>query len=384
MSGIDPALSDSRRPVDYTGRPIGPLRLARAMKINILGGSFIMMALAVLWPTSVITVIFLDEHLGASKTQIGLNLTLVTLATTISLPGAWFFSRLRRRKATWMAITATFRAAMFGCAVIALLSWRTAAHEWLIVAFMLCLFLVQAGSVFTSPAWWSWMAELIPESIWGGFFSRRYRWLLLAQSLLALAAGRLIDHAHTPEAARMMFFGTFILAAMLAVIDPLLFIFVPEPVRAQPPQRTIRELIHEYMAPLRDRSFRSMLLAAGAYSFFFNMPLVFLVVFLRGEQTRAGWIGGHASLALLSLVTVVFAVGTALAANLWGRLADRLGHRIVWILGSLGRSRDREGAMDIGLLRSGIKGAKSHGQDASRALRTYCRPHTRHRRRRFC
>ena len=120
------------------------------------------------------------------------------------------------------------------------------------------------------------------------------------------------------------------------MIDPLLFIFVPEPVREQPPRLTVRELIHEYMAPLRDRSFRSMLLAAGAYSFFYNMPLVFLVVFLRGEPTRAGWIGGHASLALLSLVTVTFAVGTALAANLWGRLADRLGHRIVWILGSLG------------------------------------------------
>lgn len=336
MAATDPIASDSHRPVDYAGRSIGPLRLAKAMKINVLGGSFIMMALAVLWPTSVITVIFLDEHLGASKTQIGLNLTFVTLATTISLPGAWFFSRLRRRKATWMAITAFFRAAMFGCAVVALLAWRTESREWLIATVMLCLFLVQAGSVFTSPAWWSWMADLIPESIWGGFFSRRYRWLLLAQSLLALAAGRLLDMANTPEAARMMFFGTFVLAALLAVIDPLLFIFVPEPIRAQPPRRSVREMIHEYMVPLRDRPFRSLLIAAGVYNFFYNMPLVFLVVFLRGESTRAGWVGGHASLALLSLVTVTFAVGTALAANLWGRLADRLGHRIVWILGSLG------------------------------------------------
>ena len=67
VNGADPVVSESHRPIDYAGRSIGPLRLAGAMKINILGGSFIMMALAVLWPNSVITVIFLDEHLGARQ-----------------------------------------------------------------------------------------------------------------------------------------------------------------------------------------------------------------------------------------------------------------------------------------------------------------------------
>ncbi|HSW45638.1 MAG TPA: MFS transporter [Phycisphaerae bacterium] len=324
------------RPMDYAGRSIGPLRLAGAMKINILGGSFIMMALAVLWPTSAVTVIFLDEHLGASKTQIGLNLTFVTLATLCSLPGAWLFSRLQRRKATWMVITAVLRACMFGCAIVALLAGHESWRGWLIAGFMFSLFLVQAGTVFTSPGWWTWMADLIPESIWGSFFGRRYRWLLLAQSFLAMAAGRLLDCAATPEAARAMFFWVFVLASILAVVDPLLFILVPEPVRPRPPTRTLRELARDYAGPLRDRAFRRLLLAAGVYGFFFNMPLLFLVVFLRGENTPAGWIGGHASLALLSLVTVTFAVGTALAANAWGRLADRIGHRIVWILESLG------------------------------------------------
>ncbi len=333
---MDAPLTDSRRPVDYAGRSIGPLRLARAMWINVLGGSLIMMALAVLWPNAVLTVIFLSEHLGASKTEIGLNFTLVTLATVVSLPGAWLFSRLRRRKAAWIALTAIARACMFGCAIVAALSHHVPWHPRLIALFMLSLFLVQAGSVLTSPGWWSWMADLIPESIWGGFFSRRYRWLLLAQSLLAMAAGKLLDLATTPDAARYMFVGVFVLASVLAVVDPLLFAFVPEPVRSQPPRGSLRSLIREYIEPLRDRGFRAMLVAAGIYGLFYNVPLVFLVVFLRGEQTQAGWIGGRASLGLLSLVTVVFAVGTALAANQWGRLADRIGHRIVWMLGSLG------------------------------------------------
>jgi hypothetical protein len=40
--------------MDYSGRPIGPLRLARAMNINIVAGSCIMAALAVLWQVAAI------------------------------------------------------------------------------------------------------------------------------------------------------------------------------------------------------------------------------------------------------------------------------------------------------------------------------------------
>lgn len=62
-----------------------------------------------------------------------------------------------------------------------------------------------------------------------------------------------------------------------------------------------------------------------------------LILFLKGEALpEGGWIGGQATPFLLSLVTVVYGVGTALSANQWGRLADRIGHRNVWILGSLG------------------------------------------------
>jgi HEAT repeat protein len=330
------AVSAPQRPVDYSGRPIGPLRLARAMRLNIAGGICILMALAVLWPTAPITIVFLREHLGADNTLIGLNLTLVILATTASLPGAWLFSGIQRRRDVWVLLTALARMCMFGPAFVVLLADHTEWHGVLVWVFILSLLLVNAGGVFTSPGWWSWMGDLIPESLLGAFFGRRYCWILLAQSLAVIVAGLALDWFSGTVSDRTLFFVVFAVAATLAVADPLLFRAVPEPVRPKPPVRTLGMIAREYLEPIRDRAFRPLLIAGGLYGFFFNMPTVFLVLFLRGEQIGPTWIGGQASLWLLSLVTVTFAVATALTANLWGRLADRIGHRTVWILASLG------------------------------------------------
>ncbi|HOW73155.1 MAG TPA: MFS transporter [Phycisphaerae bacterium] len=340
MGGTDPTNSLPeplpQRPTDYAGRPIGPLRLARAMTINILGGTSIMMSIAVLWPTAGITAVFMAEQLGASKTLIGMNLTLVSLATAASLPGAAVFCRLQRRRATWIIITALARSCMFGSAAVALLAGYREWHTTLIWVFMVGLLLVQGGSVFTSPGYWSWMADLIPDAIRGTFFGRRYRWMLLGQSVVTIAAGALVDRTSGEAAVRHMYFAVFMVMAALAVLDPLLFCAVPEPVRPPPERRTLRKLADEYLAPLRDKPFRNVLIAQGMYLFFYNVPIVFLPLFLRGEEVDGVWLGGHAALWLVSAVWVVYAVGTALAASQWGRLADKIGHRTVWLLSSLG------------------------------------------------
>lgn len=321
--------------MDYSGRPIGPVRLSRAMNVNILGGACVMAAIAVLWPNAAVTVVFLQESLGASKTLIGLNFTLVGVATAFALPGAWVFSGFRRRRLPWIIAMTTARTLMFGPAIVALLSYRADLHRELVWLFMICLLLVQAGGTLASPTWWAWMADLIPPSMWGRFFGRRYRWLLLSQSISAVLAGRLLDMAPDPATERLIFAGVFGVAALLAVIDPLLFAFVPEPVRPAPTKLNLAATARAYWRPVRNRGFLLFVVTAGLYMFFFNMPFVFLPLFLRGQEIDGHWIGGRASVGLLTLVMVVFAVSTALTANQWGRLADRIGHRVVWILSSL-------------------------------------------------
>ncbi len=329
-----PAPGGGRR-TDYAGRPIGPLRLARAMTINIIAGACIMAAIAVLWPTSQITQIFLSEQLGASKLLIGLNFALCTFGSVLALPGAWVFSRIQRRKAWWVVLATLSRTLLFAPAVVALLAGR---DEWrlpLIWAVILALALVNTGLVFASPGWWTWMADLIPESMLGSFFGRRFKWLLLAQCLGGLTAGIIVGRPDTPGGVRLAFFAVFLVSALLGVIDPLLFSFVPEPVRPRPPARTLRQVAREYLEPFRDRAFRGVLLGAGAYGFYFYLPNIFFSLFLRGETENGLRIGGHVAVWVVALQAVMLAFFTAIAANLWGLLADRIGHRIVWILGSM-------------------------------------------------
>ncbi len=303
------------------------------MFVNVVGGCCILVALAVLWPTASPTAVFLQEGLGATKTQNALNLALVSAASIAGLAGAWLFSRTQRRKALWLPLTAVSRAFMLGAVAVALLSDQPQNRGLLIAAFIFCLVVVNGGTMFTSPGWWSWMGDLIPETILGRFFGQRYRWILLAQSLSAVAAGWLLDLAGN---SRYMFAGVFLVAAVAAVVDPLLFVLVPEPVRPKPKAAPFGTVLREYAGVIRDRAFLPLLIASGTYAFFFNLPLLLIVLFLRGEEVDGRWIGGRAPMWVLSLVTVIFAVGTALAANQWGRLADRIGHRVVWILGSLG------------------------------------------------
>lgn len=331
----------AQRRVDFDGRPIGPLRLGRAMLVTTLAGSSVFMALGILWPNAQASIIFLEEQLGASKKLLGINLALCTLATLASLPGAWLYSRMQSRRKQWIWVTAASRAFMFAPALVALFTGKRELHTLLIWVFIIGLFLVNLGNNFTSSGWWSWMADLIPESIRGTFFGRRWRWVLLTQSITALIAGLLLDQAAKISAGEgdtivnMAYFAVFAFAALLAVLDPFLFFLVPEPSRPRPPECSFREVMGRYLEPIRDRDFLPLLLGVCVYNFFFGMPLVFITVFLRGDHAGGVHVGGHASLGLLSLVTVTVAVASALTANRWGQLADRIGHRVVWILTSM-------------------------------------------------
>lgn len=324
------------RITDYAGRPIGPLRLARAMKLIILSGTCILAAIGVLWPPAAVTIIFLQEQLGASKAMTGLNYTLVLLGVAASLPGAFPFSRRQRRKGLWMAITTAARCFMLLPAVVALLSSHSEWQTSLTWVFLLSLCITSTGTFFCSPAWWSWMGELIPENILGTFFGRRYRWNLGGQSIMALLAAVVLDRMRGTPYERETFFAIFLIAGILAVADPLLFIPVPEPVRPKPPLRSFKDTLGNYLVPLRDSNFFKVIIAASLYNVFYNLPQVFLIIFLRGERVDGVWIGGQATAWFLVLTSVALAGGNALGSNLWGRLADRIGHRIVWMLGSLG------------------------------------------------
>ncbi len=322
-----------QHPVDTEGQPIGPLRLRRGMATNVIGGALICMTMAVMSPSAMIGTVFMREQLQASRAQVGLNVALWTAAIVVALPGAYLFNRLRARRPTWVAFMVAGRAFLFVVAVAALASVRTEVRGLLVMVVIAANVACVSLTSFTSSAWWSWMADLIPESVRGRFFGRRHQINLMSTAVASVAASLVLERVDASS--HVLYFIIFLVGATLSVIDPILFWWVPEPARPPRPQRTFRQTLATYFRPLRDRNFAALAWTQGINTFLVSMPLPFIVLYQRGERINGQYIGCGISLQFLAAMSVLGLVTTALVTTQWGRLADRIGHRTVYLLGRL-------------------------------------------------
>ncbi len=322
-----------QHPVDTEGRPIGPLRLRRGMILNVLGGSCINASMAVMAPIHMFATVFMREQLGASRTLVGLNVALWMAAIVMSLPGAYLFNRLRTRRPTWVILMAAGRLFLFVVALAALLSVRADLRPTLVVVVVVANALCHSLSAMPAGGWWSWMADLIPEAIRGRFFGRRYQFNLIANALGSILAAVVLEQVTTGH--HLLYFLIFSIAATLGVIDPILFWWVPEPQRPPRPKHTFREILGVYLRPLREPRFAWLVWTQGFNTLLVSMQLPFIVLYQRGDHAEGVDIGCGISLQFLALMNVLLMVTTATVASQWGRLADRIGHRTVFILGRL-------------------------------------------------
>ncbi len=320
-------------PIDTEGRSIGPLRLQHGMTLTIISGTLICMTLAVMSPLLMIATIFLREQLDASRTLVGLNLALWVGAIVMALPGAYLFNRLKARRPTWVRLMVIGRSFFLLVALAALLSAEPDRRPALVVLVIAANVACVSLTSLTSAGWWSWMADLIPESVRGRFFGRRYQINLIATALTVIAASLLLERVSA--APHRLYFLIFLAGAILGIVDPLLFLWVPEPMRRPRPKRSPWQIVATYLRPLRDRDFAWLVVTQGLHTFLATMPVPFFVLFQRGETVGSEQIGCDISLQFLAVMNVIALGTTALVAAQWGQLADRIGNRIVVILGRL-------------------------------------------------
>jgi len=322
-----------QHPIDTEGRPIGPLRLRRGMILNVIGGCMIMVTMAVMSPGSMIGTVFLREQLGASHSLVGLNSTLWMAAMVFGLPGAWLFNRLRARRPTWVVLLATGRAFLWLVALAALLSGREQWRPALVWVVLCANFASAAFGAFIGSGFWGWMADLIPESIRGYFFGRRHRAMMLTTAVGLVLAGLILHHDTSDPG--VLYFAIFLVAATLGVIDPILFWWVAEPARGPRPRNGLVHSMGLFLAPLKDRSFAALIWPAALQTLVATMPAPFFWLYQRGETLDGYAVGCGASILFMTILQVGWLVMTAMVAAQWGYLADRIGHRTVYVLGSL-------------------------------------------------
>lgn len=270
----------------------------------------------------------------------GLMSALGFAATLAQLPASWLIERTGLRKLHFIWTLCIGRSIWLLVALMPLALWVLPAATVLWTTIIL-IFLSQTISNFSTPAWSTWMADLIPSRIRGRYFAVRRRWAIAAQLVASTSIGAVLYLA-VPPSARMLLkdqllsaadlpglvwalCGIFLVAAVCGLMDGLLFRPVREVVCQSPPRRI--SLVQIVSEPLRNRRFVRFALAMAALTFGVTLGAPYYGLTCR---KHLGLNDFWTNVALM----VCGPVGGMLTSRYWGRLVDRWGRRPVLLLGA--------------------------------------------------
>lgn len=147
------------------GQRITDREVQRGLRLNYLAGALGMAFIAVAYGMP-LTMFF--EALGASGVAIGLVGTINNVALAAQLPGAWLTQRMAARKPFWGATAMSHRLIwLFPIVFVLVLPGQPQAVATLTIAvIVLSAVLANIGAA----SWYSWMADLVPETKRGRFW----------------------------------------------------------------------------------------------------------------------------------------------------------------------------------------------------------------------
>jgi MFS family permease len=256
------------------------------------------------------------QAIHATGFQLGLMGAVRQFAMFAQLPSAFLVERLERRKPYWATIAIIHRLLWLVPALLPFI-WPAGGAHWVIVLIVALGASDILGNCSTAP-WLSWMADLLPAERAGRFWGTRQRLLSVALVIAALSFGWILDIGNRAPHGLWGFSVVFAVATICGVADILVHMRVVEPA----PVRSARgdAVWSRLTAPLRNRDFRRLTLAMGAWTaalalpgYANGVPGFFNVVYLQesfgASYTQASWL----------------IIASALGAVLW---AHQIGHRI--------------------------------------------------------
>lgn len=283
--------------------------LRRYLSLVTLGGSLCMVYIATV--NSPVFTAFVRD-LGATEFHIGLIGGLPLAMLLFQFVGALLANRLVRRKPVFLVLIIIGRLVYLPIALLPLLMPDS---DHLITLVIVMVAVSAALSNVIGPAWFSWMADIIPKSILNRYWAGRHMVMQLTWLAVTFAVAAFVWIAEIDV--RLSFLILASVGVTAGVVDILLFIWVPEP-----PNEVIKgePIISTLAAPLKDPDFRTFVYFQCAWAFCGMFGASFMMLYaIEGLQLGEG------------RTTLVWCcpVLNALMAPYWGRLADRHGHKSI-------------------------------------------------------
>jgi len=318
-------MPDGSQPLDINGRPITPRMRRRGMNINILCCGLGTLFAVAFWPSNALFSMYMTERLGATDLQVGFFAAIIGIGQLFQLIGVYIFDRTKTRKVLWVALVLAYRVLSFSVVGFAVYANTQGTSSTLVWAMLAVLALGFSMAQMTANAWWSWMADLAPESTRGQFFANRQLAATVA-SLVGTLPVILIDKIGTDaqgnytDAADYVFIGIFAVCTLSGIVDIIIHAFIPEPARLdRPDSLTLGDTAQNLLEPMLDKHFRQFTIAMtfGAFSVMFWAPFVW--PYLKDKTTID--IAYSANL----ITTALAGLGMMIGSRYWGVLIDRFG-----------------------------------------------------------
>ncbi len=268
--------------------------------------------------------------LKASNFEFGLLAAMPFIASFLSLPASLLSERTgdRKRIFLWSLFPNRFLWIAIPLIPLAILHYRGAAGEKMaLMSFLVLLFAMHTGQAIGSPAWTSWMGDLVPDRVRGRYFCRRRQWGIVSIIPAAIIVGYVLDHYAGGGAAESMNIVAiiFMIAAVFGCADIALFFAVPSIPKA--PQRGTT-LIRSFKEPLHNKQFMWFAAFVGLMMFAVASQGQFVTLYLTQKL-------GIANLMAQSMLLVAPLLAQLVMLPIWGLMADRVGKKPMLAIGSL-------------------------------------------------
>lgn len=310
QSGGDGRSGSGRDPERLKAEDTGSVR--RSLRIVVIGGCLAMVyGVGVGSPAT--TEFF--RSLGANEFHFGLITGLPLAMLLLQFVGAAALNHAHRRKGVFVSCLVASRLLYLP---LAALPWLVPGETRGVAVWLAVALLALSGAThnFAIPFWYSWMADLVPRRALNRVWGWRQRAMHITWTAAYLLVTLLLHRLRWP--ALVVFPALSVLAIVAGITDVMLFLGVREPPNVISPERfRWRDLL----APMKHPTFSRFVLFSCAWSFATACAANFMQLYSLKVLGVAPW--------LVALIWCAQGVGMALASGMWGRLADRHGHRPV-------------------------------------------------------
>ncbi|MCO5295663.1 MAG: MFS transporter [Fimbriimonadaceae bacterium] len=265
------------------------------------------------------------KFLGGSDIWIGLLAAVPSLLGILQIPGGIWGRGFPSYKPFVLVGSSIWRALYVPLIVLPFLPLDNQLKLWILAT---CIGTASAAVLIVSPIYNDWLAEMVPPSSRGWYFSRRNAVATGVGASVGVIGALILDWFRRNGNEGIGFSTIFALGIVCATASLAMYLRMRDIPRPNPVKQTVREGTRAFGVPFKDANFRKVLL--------------FFALFVAGQSFAGNLFSAFALESLDLPFTIIqgagfmHAAGNLLSARMWGFLADKYGNKPILTLVGFG------------------------------------------------